>query len=314
MSDRPAETVAKLADYLWWLLPTFLKKKDRLSACDAQAGSESLAARFCDIWGEMLDESRTTLTEIIPQLLVETATGAYLDKLARQRQVFRADGEDDESLRTRVLAAHLIKRKGGTIPGMENGLTALGFDVVVWEYRVVDKDLMEPPADPDERDIYIVSAPVEGTWDDWEAGDEPLLLDEGELDDFAEPTGAFAGHANDLAMWKDVAWIFLRPMDDQVVKNQAENQPLGTLYCFDGFSWQPYSGHSQWSHFVVQVRGWDGEQPQTIFDKAVRDLKPAHTRAVIVSELEHAGWDDWETGDSPLPLDIDNLDDFLPSI
>ena len=198
MSDRPAETVAKLADYFWWLLPTFLKKKER---------AQSLVARFCDIWGEMLDEARTTLTDIVPLLLVETATGEYLDKLARQRQTFRADGEDDESLRTRVLAAYLIKQKGGTIPGMEDGLAALGFESVVWEYRVLDMGLMEPPADPDERDAYIVSAPVEGIWDDWEPGDEPLLLDEGELDDFAEATGAFAGHADDLAMWKDGAWI-----------------------------------------------------------------------------------------------------------
>ena len=103
---------------------------------------------------------------------------------------------------------------------------------------------------------------------------------------------------------------FLRPIDCQVVKNQTNEQ----LYRFIDFTWQPYSGHSQWSHFVVQIRGWDGEQTQSIFDKAVRDLKPAHTLAVIVSELEHAGWDDWGIGDTPLPLDIGNLDDFLPSI
>ena len=301
MSNRPADTVEKLADYLWWLLPTFLKKKDRV---------ESLVARFCEIWGEMLDESRTTLTEIIPMLLIETATGAYLDKLARQRQVFRGDSEDDESLRTRALAAYIIKQKGGTIPGMENGLAALGFDVVVWEYRVQDMELMEPPDDSAERDAYIVSVPIEGTWDDWELGGEPLLLDEGELDDFAEAIGAFANHADDLAMWKDGAWIFLDPIRNQVVKNQANEH----LYCFDGFTWQPHSGPSQWSHFVVQVIGWDGEQRQTVFDTAVRDLKPAHTRAVIASELELATWDDWEIGDMPLPLDSDNLDDLLPSI
>ena len=301
MSNRPADTVEKLADYLWWLLPTFLKKKDR---------AESLVARFCDIWGEMFDESRTTLTDIMPLLLIETASGAYLDKLARQRQVFRGAGEDDESLRTRALAAYIIKQKGGTIPGMENGLAALGFEVVVWEYRVLDMELMEPPDDPAERDAYIVSVSIEGTWDDWELGDEPLLLDEGELDDFAEANGAFSGHANDLAMWKDDAWIFMDPIVNMVMKNQADEQ----IYRFDSFTWQPHSGPSQWSHFVVQVRGWNGEQPQTIFDKAVHDLKPAHTRAVIVSEIEPATWDDWAIGDSPLSLDIDNLDDFAPSI
>ena len=65
---------------------------------------------------------------------------------------------------------------------------------------------------------------------------------------------------------------------------------------------------------MIQVRGWDGEQYQIIFDKAVRDLKPAHTRAVVVSELIPATWDDWAIGDTPLPLDIDNLDDFTQSI
>ncbi len=299
--SRPADTLEKLANYLWWLLPTFLKKKDR---------AESLVACFCEIWGDMLDESRTTLTDIIPLFLIETASGAYLDILARQRQIFRGDQEDDASLRTRALAAYIIKQKGGTIPGMENGLAALGFEVVVWEYRVKDMGLMEPPSDPGERDAFVISSAIEQTWDDWELGDEPLLLDEGELDDYAEPTGPFYGHANDLAMWKDGAWIFLDPIHNQVVKNQAD----GHLYRFDSFTWQPHSDQSQWSHFVVQVRSWDGEQRQTVFDKAVCDLKPAHTRAIIVSELNPATWNDWELGNEPLPLDLDNLDDFLPSI
>lgn len=299
--SRPADTIEKLADYLWWMLPTILKKKDR---------GDSLVARFCEIWGDMLDESRATLIEITPQFLIETASGDYLDKLARQRQVFRGDGEDDDSLRARALAAYLIKQKGGTIPGMEYGLASLGFDVVVWEYRVNKMGLIEPPTDPAEQDTFIISASVEQTWDDWEPSEEPFSLDEGELDDFAAPTGAFAGHASDLAMRKDGTWIFLDPIRNQVVKNQDDEHH----HRFDGFTWQPHSGPSQWSHFVVQVIGWDGEQRQTVFDKAVRDLKPAHTRAIIVSGLDPATWDDWDLGESPLPLDMDNLDDILPSI
>ncbi len=81
-SRRPADTVAKLADYLWWLLPNFLKRKER---------AQSLVARLCDVWGEELGEGRTTLVEIIPLLLVETATGAWLDQLARARQIFRGE-------------------------------------------------------------------------------------------------------------------------------------------------------------------------------------------------------------------------------
>ena len=122
--NRPADTIAKLADYLWWLLPTFLKKKNR---------AESLLAQFTDIWGEQLDDVRETLISIIPELLVATASGDYLDLLARQHQVFRGENEDDESLRTRVLAAYTIKQKGGTIPGLIEALSQLGYTVEVLE-------------------------------------------------------------------------------------------------------------------------------------------------------------------------------------
>ena len=200
MSNRPAETVAKLADYLWWLLPNFLKKKDRPG---------SLVARFCEVWGDILDGARTTLTDIIPQLLVETAIGEYLDRLARARQIFRGEDETDESLRTRVLAAHEIKRKGGTIPGMENGLASIGYTAEVDE---------------------------------------------------------------------------------------------------------PNKGTDKWSRFVVKVLGWDGVvADQKVFYQVVRLLKPAHTRALIDPLLPLATWDDWEPEDEPQPLDIGELDDWLPT-
>ena len=192
MSDRPAETVAKLADYLWWLLPGYLKKKERTA---------SLVAWFCDVWGGILDTARTTLIDIIPQLLVETATGEYLDMLARARQIFRGQGESDGSLRIRVLAAHEIKRKGGTIPGMENGLAAIGYTAEVEEpntgtdkwSRFVVKVLQWDGAVADQKDSYstvrllkpahtralIDSLLAPETWDDWEPGDPPMGLDDG---------------------------------------------------------------------------------------------------------------------------------------
>ena len=127
MNNRPADTMTNLSDYLWWLLPEFLKRKDRAA---------SRIARFCEVWGEHLDEAKSTLVSIIPELLAATARGAYLDLLARQRQVYRGVGESDDSLRARVLAAHILKRKGGTIPGMIDGLARLGFTVEVFEpYR-----------------------------------------------------------------------------------------------------------------------------------------------------------------------------------
>ena len=124
MSERPADSIAKLADYLWWLLPSFLKTQDR---------SEALVARLCEIWGAHLDDARATLIAIIPELVAATASGTYLDLLARQRQITRSITETDESLRARVLAAHTIKRKGGTIPGMIEGLAKIGYVVAVSE-------------------------------------------------------------------------------------------------------------------------------------------------------------------------------------
>jgi len=197
MSDRPADTVAKLTDYLWWLLPGVLKKKDR---------GDSLVGRLCEVWGEILDTGRATLIDIIPQLLAETATGGYLDMLARARQIFRGEGETDESLRIRVLAAHEIKRKGGTIPGMENGLAAIGYTVEVEEpntgtskwSRFVVKVLQWDGVVTDQKVFYsavrllkpahtralIESVLPPATWDDWNPGEPEKLLDEGALDEW----------------------------------------------------------------------------------------------------------------------------------
>ena len=193
MSDRPAETIEKLADYLWWLLPAFLKKKERTA---------SLVARFCDVWGGILDTARTTLIDIIPLLVVETATGEYLDMLARARQIFRGEGETDESLRIRVLAAHEIKRKGGTIPGMENGLAAIGYTVEVeepnkgivekwsrfvvkvfgWDGVVADQKVFYQVVrllKPAHTRALVESLLYPEVWDDYELLDPPTELDDG---------------------------------------------------------------------------------------------------------------------------------------
>ena len=196
MSDRPADTVPRLADYLWWLLPQFLKRKGRQG---------SIVGGVCDAVGDTLDSARTTITEVIPLLLVQTATGDYLDRLARMRKLSRETGELDESLRTRVLAAMTVKRKGGTIPGMIEGLAGLGYQVeveeifkgtakwshfvvriVAWTGVVVEQavlyDTVRKLKPAHTRAVYECLCP--GTWDDWEGGEAPQPLDEGDLDDF----------------------------------------------------------------------------------------------------------------------------------
>ena len=196
MSDRPADTVPRLADYLWWLLPSFLKRKGRHA---------SLVGGVCDAVGNTLDDARATITEVIPLLLVETATGDYLDRLARMRHLARGVGEPDESLRTRVLAAMAIKRLGGTLPGMVQGLAALGYVVEVletyrgtphwshflvrilgWDGVVVDQgmfyDTVRRLKPAHTRAVYDCQIPA--TWDDWESGEAPQELDSGTLDDW----------------------------------------------------------------------------------------------------------------------------------
>jgi P2-related tail formation protein len=196
MSDRPADTIAHLADYLWWLLPTFMKRKERRLA---------LTGALVDLLGGVLDDARGTLTEIVPRLLSATATAEYLDRLARQRSVFRGVGETDASLRTRVLAALAIKRMGGTLPGMVQGLATLGYVVDVletyrgtphwshflvrilgWDGIVTDQrvfyDTVRRLKPAHTRAVYECLCPA--TWDDWEPGADPLPLDEGDLDDF----------------------------------------------------------------------------------------------------------------------------------
>jgi hypothetical protein len=196
MSDRPADTVPRLADYMWWLLPEFLKRKGR---------QDSLVGGLCNAVGDRLDDARTTITEVIPLLLVQTATGDYLDRLARMRQLARGVGEPDESLRVRVLAAMTVKRNGGTIPGMLEGLAGLGYLVEVdepfkgspkwshflvrilgWSGVVLDQtvfyDTVRRLKPAHTRAVYECLCAA--TWDDWDLDADPLPLDEGDLDDF----------------------------------------------------------------------------------------------------------------------------------
>ena len=198
MSNRPADTIPHLTNYLWWLLPTFLKKKERRLA---------LTGTLVDLLSGVLDDARTTLTEIVPQLLAATATGEYLDRLARQRTVFRGVGETDDSLRVRVLAGLAIKRLAGTLPGMVQGLATLGYAVDVletyrgtphwshflvrilgWDGVVTDQhvfyDTVRRLKPAHTRAVY--ECVCAATWDDWEPGETPRTFDDagGTLDDF----------------------------------------------------------------------------------------------------------------------------------
>ena len=127
--------------------------------------------------------------------------------LARARQIFRGEGESDDSLRIRVLAAHEIKRKGGTIPGMENGLAAIGYTTEVeepntgivekwsrfvvkvfgWDGVVADQKVFYSVVHllkPAHTRVLIESLLPPAGWDDWNLDEPEKPLDEGALDDW----------------------------------------------------------------------------------------------------------------------------------
>lgn len=75
---------------------------------------------------------------------------------------------------------------------------------------VIDKDLTAPPGSPAEGDIHIVGASA---------------------------TGAWAGKANDLAIYQDGAWVFVTPLNGFIAFVADEN----TLYVFNS-GWTSLAG------------------------------------------------------------------------
>lgn len=75
---------------------------------------------------------------------------------------------------------------------------------------VKDKDLATPPGSPANGDAYIVGA---------------------------SPTGSWTGHAKDVAIWIDSAWIFYTPKEGWITWVNDEN----LIYAYDGANWLSYS-------------------------------------------------------------------------
>jgi len=210
-TTRPADTVGKLSDYLWYLLPKFLKRKPR---------DESNVGAHVEAWGYVLDLVRTMLKDVILQLHPTTATGTFLKRLGRFRGTLPLPLEDDGDYRPRVLDAFEDRQAGGTLPGFVADLADIGFDVRIWEYWVLDRDLFSPPESPTERDRYIVPGPIALTWDD--GG----LLDEGgTFDDWGSPDGAWTDHEHRLVMWLDDEWVFVDPPEGMIAKVLDQDRP-----------------------------------------------------------------------------------------
>lgn len=82
-------------------------------------------------------------------------------------------------------------------------------DTIV-QAQVIDKDLATPPGSPANGDRYIVAA---------------------------SPTGAWVGHAKDVAVYEVSAWVFYTPKDGWIAWVTDENR----LYIYDATAWNRYS-------------------------------------------------------------------------
>ena len=190
-TPRPADTVTHLADYLWWLLPSFLKKKEKAS---------SLVYGLCSALGTTLDDARDSLRNLADQFYAQTADPIQLSKIGSERDTIRKPGEDLPSYRARILSALVHRRSFGTLQGVSVLSHYLGYTVDIsepyahtpsWSHFVV-RVLSWDGANPDQLAFYrmlrrskpahtraVIECELEMcTWDDWEEGvEEPKELD-----------------------------------------------------------------------------------------------------------------------------------------
>ena len=125
--------MSRISEYLWWLLPAFLKKKGQ----NDQQGSTTW--NLVTIQGESLDQSKVEILTMRDQHAVETAEAEQLDLLGDERETKRFSGEDDDAYRTRIFVAAERKQKVGTKPYMETMVYDLGFGVEIIEVWTFDR-------------------------------------------------------------------------------------------------------------------------------------------------------------------------------
>ena len=176
-----------IGEYLWWLLPNFLKKKGAVDP----AGSTTW--NLMTIQGESLDQSKVEILSMRDQHIVETAEAEHLDLLGDERETRRLSGESDDVYRARIFLAAARKQKVGTKPHMETMVGDLGFGVEIIEVWTFDRWRWAE---------FIVHV--------WDAGD-PITVTQEEFFrevDKARPAHARAVYQIDLALRTFDAWDF----------------------------------------------------------------------------------------------------------
>ena len=113
-------------------------------------------------------------------------------------------------------------------------------DAIV-QLAVADKDLDTPPGSPDTGARYIVGA---------------------------SPSGAWTGHANDIAAWQDEAWAFYTPGPGWLAWVHDESQ----LYLFSGGGWSAAPGGG--GAGIVPKGAWNGSETYAVGDLVEHEGHP----------------------------------------
>jgi len=125
--------MSKIGEYLWWILPGFLKKKGAVDS------TGSTTWNLVNIQGETLDESKAEIIAMRAQHTVETAEGEHLEALGEERETRRFESESDAAYRQRIFQAAADKQKVGTKPHMLQMLQDLGFGAQVTEVWTITR-------------------------------------------------------------------------------------------------------------------------------------------------------------------------------
>ena len=125
--------MSKIGEYLWWILPGFLKKKGAVDP----AGSTTW--NLVNIQGETLDASKGEIIAMRAQHTVETAESEHLEALGEERETRRFESETDAAYRLRIFQAAAHKQKVGTKPHMLRMLQDLGFGAQVVEVWTITR-------------------------------------------------------------------------------------------------------------------------------------------------------------------------------
>lgn len=284
-------TIASLLSYLVWLIPKFLKKFGIKKRMKALLGAYS----------QELEIIRHPVRHFVLKVFPEKSDSFWLDRIGATRGIKRRE-DDDGLYAPRLTRAYRTNLNAGNRTGHYEAFREIGFDVRTYESTAIAVNQMEPPENPKEREIYIIGGSNPITFDSWEDGEEPWNHDDTPMDGYGEPTGEFAGHAYELAMYEDDQWHFVMPPVGTVMNVLEFDYPVGRPYRFDGECWKQHP-EKQHAHYIVQVVDWDKKYSQKYLDEILINNHPGDTRAVVVSEIPLKTLDD-------MVMDEDRLDSF----